>query len=90
MKNINTEIKIKFKNASSSFKGRDIFDLAFHFCDEQFNADTVSSDYDSDSIILLVDMAQHINATKFKTAMNLCDSLNLLAVEREPENRPES
>ncbi len=85
MKNINTEIKIKFKNASASFRGRDIFDLAFHFLDDQFNADTISSDYDSDSIILLADMANHTNATKFKTAMNVCDQLDLLAVEDADE-----
>ena len=30
-------------------------------------------------------MADHTNATKFKTAMNVCDQLDLLAVEDADE-----
>lgn len=86
MKNVNTKIEVQMKDASAMFNAQDIFDLAFHFCDDEFDIDTVTTNLDMNSVIINADLTDHTNATKFKTAMKVIRDLKLIAqVEEDKE-----
>jgi|TARA_R100001463_G_scaffold19339_2_gene47677 hypothetical protein len=81
-------LTFNFKNINSYFRGREIFNLAFHFLDKHldYGTETITSNMDDLTISVHVGFQNNMESHKLESAIELCNNFDLFAdVEEEEE-----